>query len=140
MKKLITLLFCTVVFASAFAQSKSRDWDNRNSGQVYQDRDRDGDRDDHRYDNRTVYQRNGSYQNNTYSIQQRDAEVQRIAQQYDWRIQQVNYDRSLSRREKKNAIKQLQAEKIQRINAINAQFNNRTYNGRSSQNNGWYNR
>src|SRR5436190_1920021 len=116
MKKIITLLFCTVVFASAFAQTNHNDRDDRNrnvnpnwnsnNNQVYQ---KEYDRDDNRYNN-TVYQ------NNRTSIAQRDRQIQRITSQYDYRIQQVAYDRSLSNRQKRNAIKSLQAQKAQAIN------------------------
>jgi hypothetical protein len=132
MKKIITLCFFTALFASAFAQSKSRDWDDRNTnsnpnwnsntGKVYQN-DRNGDgRPDRQYNN----------QSNT--VAQRDMEIQRISRQYDYQIQQVNYDRSLSRRVKKNTIKSLEAQKIQQINRINTQYNNSVYNNGNNRN------
>jgi hypothetical protein len=139
MKKIATLFFFTAIFASAFAQTKNRDWDDRNtngnpnwnsnSNQVYQndrarDHDRDrGDRYDHQYGN----------QNN--SIAQRDMQIQRISQQYDYRIQQIKSDRSLSRREKRNAVNSLEAQKIQQINYVNSQYNSSVYNNGYSRNN-----
>ena len=133
MKKIITLCFFTTLFASAFAQSKNRDWDNRNTNnnpnwnsntsKVYQnDMDRNG-RPDRQYNNQSN------------SIAQRDLEIQRISRQYDYQIQQVNYDRSLSRREKKNEIKSLEAQKIQQVNRISTQNNNSVYNNRYNRNN-----
>jgi hypothetical protein len=58
-------------------------------------------------------------------------QIQRITRQYDYRIQQVSYDRSKNRRKKEHAIAQLQAEKAQAINNVYAQYrNNSTYNNR----------
>jgi hypothetical protein len=133
MKKIITLFFCTALFATSFAQSGGRNWDNRNSNNQsprnrdYQlDQDRDGIPD--KYDKNN---RNTTYQNNGYSIAQRNMQIQRITRQYDRQIQQVNYDRSLSRREKKNAIKALESQKIYEINRINAAYNSSVYNNRN---------
>ena len=61
MKKIITLLFCTAVISSAFAQTYSRDWKNRNTNADY-----------YGYSNH-----NNDYQN--------------IINQRDQRIQKVNY-------------------------------------------------
>ena len=120
MKKLITLLSCTALFASAFAQTNHRDWDDRNTNdKVYR---KDHDRDDWR-------------RNNDYSISQRNMQIQRISNRYDYQIQQVKYDRSLSRRERKHAVRALQAEKAQQINRVYSEHNNRNvYNGRRNRN------
>jgi hypothetical protein len=135
MKKIITMLFCTAVFTSAFAQTNRHDADDRNknvnttwnsnSNQRGYDKDHDRDRSDKRYNNNS----------------QRDIQVQRITQQYDYRIQQVSYNRQLNRRQKQRAIAQLQAEKEQALNRIYAQYNNRNvYNDRDNdrdRNNGY---
>ena len=127
MKKSITLFFCTALFASSFAQSRGRDWDNNNTqnrnGNYQTDRDRDGIPD--KYDN---FNNNTAYQNNNYTIAQRDMQIQRVVREYDYKIQQVNYNRSLSRREKKNTVKALEAQKINEINRINAAYNSSVYN------------
>jgi Ni/Co efflux regulator RcnB len=143
MKKIITLLFCTTVFASAFAQTNrsdrndrntnvNPDW-NSNANQVYQ-KDHDWDdksgRDDKRYNNNNTVN-----QNNRYSISQRDMQIQRISSQYDYRIRQVSYDRSLSNRQKRIAIKSLQAQKAQQIKSIYSQYNNsNVYNNSHNRN------
>jgi len=131
MKKIITLFFCTALFATSFAQSRSRDWDDNNTqnrnGNYQTDRDRDGIPD--RYDrNNTTYQSNG------YTVAQRDMQIQRVVREYDYKIQQVNYDRSMSRREKKNTIKVLESQKINEINRINAAYNNSVYNNNRKRN------
>lgn len=121
MKKIITLLFCTALFASAFAQTNRRDWDDRNTNEkVYK---KDHDRDDRRW-------------NNDYSISQRNMQIQRISNQYDYQIQQTKSNRSLSHRERKYAVKALQAEKAQQINRIYSEYNNRNvYNDNHNRNN-----
>ena len=132
MKKIITLFFCTALFATSFAQSRGRDWDNNNAqnrnGNYQNDRDRDGIPD--RYD-----RNNTTYQNNGYTVEQRDMQIQRVVREYDYKIQQVNYDRSMSRREKKNTIKALESQKINEINRINAAYNNNNvYNNNRKRN------
>jgi hypothetical protein len=141
MKKIITLLFCTAVFTSAFAQTNRHDADDRNrnvnstwnSNSNQKGYQNDHDRDDRSgvYDKR--YNNNNTvYQNNSYGSQ-RDIQIQRITSQYDYRIQQVSYDRSLNRRQKERAIAQLQAQKAQQLNSIYSQYNNRNvYNDRNN--------
>ncbi len=118
MKKIITLLFCTAVLTSAFAQSDDRDRDGRS------------DRYNGGYNN-TVYQNNSNY------ISQRDMQIQRISNQYDYKIQHVSYDRSLSRREKRRTIRDLQDQKTMEINCIYSQYNNsNVYNNEYDRNSG----
>ncbi len=119
MKKLITLLFSTALLSSAFAQSNHRDgWDN------------DDHRGNGRYDNnRTVSQ------NSRYSITQRDRMIQRINREYDFKIQQVSHNNYMSRREKKRAIKSLEAQKREQIKRVYSEYNNRyVYNGKNGRN------
>jgi hypothetical protein len=151
MKKIITVLFCTAVFTSAFAQTNRHDADDRNknvnptwnsnNNQKGYDNDHDRDNRSGAYDKR--YNNNNGYQNNNYNSQ-RNIQIQRITQQYDYRIQQVSYNRSLNRRQKERAIAQLQAEKAQALNSIYTQNNNRNvYNDRDNgynNNNGNYRR
>lgn len=112
MKKILTLLFCTALISSAFAQRNNHDDWKRNN-------------------NRNVYQ------NTRYPVAQRDQQIQRVSREYDYKIQQVNYNRYMSRREKKRAIRSLQAEKAQRINRIYAESNSRyVYNNNRRGDNG----
>jgi|GEM_PF-2015437 len=145
MKKLFTLLFCTAVLTSAFAQTNrhdaddrnrnnNTDWNTNNNQQVYQ---KDHDRDDKsgEYDRRYNNNNNSVNQNNNYRISQRDMQIQRITSQYDYRIQQVIYDRSLNRRQKEYTIRSLQAQKAQQINSIYSQYNTNAYNNGNYRNN-----
>ena len=120
MKKIITLLFCTAVLSSAFAQKNNRDdWKNNNNNRN-EDQYNNNHHDDWKRDNgHTVYQ------NTRYSVAQRDQVIQRISREYDFKMQQVSYDRYMSRREKKRAIKTLQAQKTEQIRRVYAEYNNR---------------
>ncbi len=119
MKKFITLLFCSALFSSAFAQSNN----HRNDWKY------DNNRDNNNYDNRrdewNNHHNNTAYHNNRYSTEQRDQLIQRVSREYDYRIQQISYDRYLNRREKRHAIKSLQAQKAEQINRIYTEYNNR---------------
>ena len=166
MKKIITMLFSTALFTSAFAQTNHHDADDRNknvndtwnSNTNHRGYDKDHDRDDRTgvYDKRNNgntyqnYPNNNGYQNNNYSAQ-REMQMQRISQQYDYRIQQISSDWSMNRRQKQRAIAQLQAEKAQALNSMYSQYNNRNVNNdrdndrdrnnsynRSNGNNGYY--
>lgn len=145
MKKIITILFCSAVFTSAFAQTNRHDADDRNrnvntnwnSNSNQKSYDNDHDRDNRHGVNDNRYGNNNSYQNNNYSSQ-RDIQIQRITSQYNYRIQQISNDRSLNRRQKERVIAQLQAQKAQQLNGIYAQYNNgNVYNNRDNDN---YNR
>jgi hypothetical protein len=155
MKKIITILFCSAVFTSAFAQTNRHDDRNVNNNPVWnsnadqKDHDRNDDKDNQK-NNNTVYQNNNNvhrdmdrdndnrrynnnnsvYQNNSYNNSSREMQIQRINQQFDYRIQQVSYDRSLNRRQKERAIQMLQAQKAQQINSIYSQYNNGYNNNR----------
>lgn len=135
MKKIITLLFCTALLSSAFAQNNHHD---------------DWNHDNDRHGNRRHNNNHNVYQNNKYNTAQRDQLIQRINTQYDYKIQQVSIDRYMNRREKRRAIKSLQAQKEERINRIYSEYNNRhvytgkrnhddKHNGRDN-GNGHYNR
>jgi hypothetical protein len=119
MKKIFTLLFCTAIISSAFAQDDHRDWNNRNN--TY--RDRDEYRQHHEYGhNRRSFSINFFvYQNNRYRFGQRDELIARISSNYDYQVQQVINDWSLSPREKRYGIRSLQAQKAREINNIYAQ-------------------
>jgi hypothetical protein len=122
MKKIITMLFCTAVFSAAFSQSNHPEYNNTNNNPYWNSNgnqkgyQRDHDRDDDRRNNNVVYQNSNS------SNRQRDIQVQRISQQFDSRIQQVMYNRSLNPRQKQYAIQELQAQKAREINGINSQY------------------
>jgi len=64
------------------------------------------------------------YQNNRYRFEQRDELIARVSANYDYQIQQVINDWSLSPREKRCSIRDLEAQKAQEINNIYAQCGN----------------
>ena len=110
MKKIITLLFCTAVLTSAFAQTNNRHWNKQYNNNVYQKGNR---------------------------ISERNIQIQRVITHYNYKIQQVSYDRSLSRRERKRLIKNLEAQKNWEISRINSGYNNgNVYNDGFNRNRG----
>lgn len=121
MKKIFTLLFCTAIISSAFAQDDHRDWNNRNN--TYRDHDEYSQHHDydHDRDRRGFHINFFVYQNNRYRFGQRDELIARISSNYDYQVQQVINDWSLSPREKRYGIRSLQAQKAQEINNIYAQ-------------------
>lgn len=124
MKKIFTLLFCTAILSSAFAQYDRHDRNDQDN--FYRDHDeyrehRDRDQDRERRDFGSTY---FVYQNNRYQFGQREALVQRVSYSYDYRVQQVINDWSLRPREKRYAIRNLRYQQAQEIANINAQYNN----------------
>jgi hypothetical protein len=129
MKKIITLMFCTALVTSVFAQPGHRNWDDSYSKRVYKnDNDKD-ERNDRKYDNNNTVYKNGRY--NAY---QKNRLIEKVNREYNFKIQQVNHDRSLSRREKKRIVKSLQAQRVYEIKRINAGYNNTVYNNRNNRN------
>ena len=70
MKKIITFLFCTAVVSSAFSQTNSCNWKNKNINVEYY-----GNSNDHT---------NYGYRN---IINQRDLEIQKVNDQNNWQVQ-----------------------------------------------------
>ena len=128
MKKVFALVFALGAMTAVFAQggydhrNESRDvilGQNRN---VY-DNDRDHDRDD-RYNN------NRGYNNGYYSTRDRDAQVDRIRREYNWKIESVERDRYMRRGERKRQIRYLENERDARIRQVMESYryqNNRNY-------------
>jgi hypothetical protein len=114
MKKVFTLLFALGAMTAVFAQ---RGYDRREEsrdvilGQP----------------NRSVYDnpRNDGY----YSTRERDADIQRIAREYNWRIESVQHDRYLRRSEKKRQVRSLEMERDARIREVVQRYerHNRNY-------------
>jgi hypothetical protein len=121
MKKIFTLLFCTALISSAFAQDGRHDWNDRDRG--YHDRDEYNRRHDydHDRDRGRFHISFFVYQNNRYRYDERDQLIARISSNYDYQIQQVINDWSLSPREKRCEVGNLQIQKAQEINNIYAQ-------------------
>ena len=121
MKKIFTLLFCTAILSSAFAQDDGHGWNDRNRfyhnhGEYNRHRDFDRDHDGGRFHISFFV-----YQNNRYHYNEKDQLIARISSSYDYQIQQVINDWSLSPREKRYEVGNLQAQKAHEINNIYAQ-------------------
>jgi hypothetical protein len=118
MKKVFALVFALGAMTAVFAQrgndrrDESRDvilgQPNRN---IY---------DDHR--------NNNGY----YSIRERDAQIERINREYNWRIESVKHDRYLRKAERKRQIRILENERDARIREAMERYN--YYNNRSYRN------
>jgi hypothetical protein len=126
MKKIFTFLFSTLLVSSVFAQS-GHDRNERKtivvSFNISNDHERgfrsnenmDGRIGNYdRWHNQATYNENLAYQ--------RDQEIQKINNQYNFQVQQVINNCSLNRWEKKNAISNLQAQRDQQIVDINCRF------------------
>ena len=142
MKKIFTLLFCTALISSAFAQEDLHHWRNRNNnfdnrGNEYNHRDgRDWNNGYNNHDN-IQYRRDDNdhnrsgfhvnfivYRNDQYRLDQRDQLIAQISSGYDYQVQQVINNCELSPRDKRYEIEDLQAQKAQAINNIYAQCGN----------------
>jgi hypothetical protein len=117
MKKVFALVFALGAMTAVFAQGG---YDHRNEsrdvilGQQ----------------NRTVYDNDRGYNNGYYNTRDRDAQIDRIRREYDWRIEAVQRDRYLRRSEKKRQIRFLEDEREARIREVinsNRYNNNRNY-------------
>lgn len=129
MKKIITLLLCTGVFASTFAQTSSEESRRiilgRKSGgstsgtgtQSTDPRDVILGRDDRRVeDSRGTRYPSGS----------REEQINQVNREYDYKIQSIRNNPSLSEAEKERMIRQLNADRTRRIREINGRSQNRT--------------
>jgi len=88
--------------------------------------------------NRNVYNNDRGYNDDYYSIQERDAQIQRIRREYNWRIESVQHDRYLRKAEKKRQVRFLENEREARIREVMQRYNNRNdrgYNNRANRNN-----
>jgi hypothetical protein len=112
MKKIFTLVFALGAATAIFAQGGHGRNESRDVILGQQ--------------NRTVYN-NPRSNNDYYSIQDRDAQIQRINREYDWRIQSIERDRYLRKAEKKRQIRALQNERDARIIEIRRSYDNRAY-------------
>ena len=137
MKKLFTLLLAVGFLTAINAQTGSRDnRDNRNSqqnGQWGNDNRNDVGINNGRYDNNSQYDNNfGSYNGN---IKMQIAQVNR---KYDFKIQQVKYDRFMRRSEKMRMIRSLEAQRQQEIRMLNARNNKKGQHDRGYDSNHRY--
>lgn len=137
MKKILTLLFAISIVAMAEAQHGTRDNrqnDYRTDQRNYDDR--------YGYDN--DYRYNDRY--NTTTSNSRFAAERRLKEQladlnhhYDHRIQELNYNRFMSRNQKHNQIHLLEEQRQRDINRLyiqlNQRYGNSNYNDRNTRSN-----
>ncbi len=119
MKKLLTLLFLTGVFATSFAQYNQRgNQGNRYDGQyATADNGRYSNRNDQRsYDGR-----------NAYSERERRAQLDRINSYYNYKIMSIQNDRYMKRHQKKVAIRNIERERNRQIQMLNSSFRNKSW-------------
>jgi hypothetical protein len=114
MKKVFAVLLILGAATSGFAQ--------------YSNRDRSRDIILGQGNNKTIYNNNNRYDNN--STWERDRQIQSINREYDVRIQQVKWDRYLKNSAKRRQIRSLEAERDQKIRWVNERFY--TYNNRNN--------
>jgi len=113
MKKLFTLLFASLVVSAVSAQSGRNDSYGKSRQQPP-----------------VVSNSHGSYSNSRDSydrIRDRDAQVLDIRREYDRRIMDVKYRRSLNNRQKNKMIASLEKERAERIEQVYRRFQERNY-------------
>lgn len=79
--------------------------------------------------NRNVYNNDRGHNNGYYSIQERDAQIQRIRREYNRKIESVQHDRYLRKAEKKRQVRFLENERDARIREVMQNYNNRNQRG-----------
>ena len=128
MKKVFALVFALGAMTAVFAQgghdhrNESRDVILGQNRTVY-----DNDRD---YDHDRRYNHDRDYNNGYYGARDRDARIDRIRREYDWRIQSIQADRYLRRGEKRRQVRSLEIERDARIRQVRDSYryqNNRNY-------------
>jgi len=117
MKKVFALVLALGAMTAVFAQ---RGYDRREGA-------RDvilGQRNGNIYDGH----RNDGY----YSIRERDADIQRIRRDYNWKIESVQHNRYLRKAEKRRQIRFLENERDARIRQVIERYNYSNRNYRSN--------
>ena len=114
MKKIFTVLFSVGFFATSFAQTGHRDNNNRNDQHVTAKSNDDYKKfDNHRDD---IY---------NFSAKERDREIAKINNDFNFKIKSIKGNYRLKRSQKKMWIQKIQSEKAQQIQAVNAKFNSK---------------
>jgi hypothetical protein len=78
---------------------------------------------------RNVYDNDRGYNNRSFTIRERDAQIQRINREYNRRIESVKHDRYLRKAERKRQVRFLENERDARIREVMERYNyqNRNY-------------
>jgi hypothetical protein len=133
MKKIITLLFSLGAFTISFAQydhqgnNDDKNYRTENKRDDQYARSSNGDR----YYDRDDRDRRHFDKGNYNSAKARDFQVEKINRDFNFRIQAIQSDRYLRRREKKAAIRNAEIERSRQIQMVNERFhydNNRNWN------------
>jgi hypothetical protein len=80
-----------------------------------------------------VYNNNRGYNNGYYGVRDRDEEIRRINNEYNWKIESVRHDRYLRKAEKRRQIRFLENERDARIREVANRYgyyNDRNRRGR----------
>jgi len=75
------------------------------------------------YDNNTRNNRYESRNDSYYSTRERDAQIERIKREYDWKIRNVYNDRYLRNSAKKRKVRMLEDERNDRIREVMMRYN-----------------
>ena len=78
---------------------------------------------------RTVYDNDRRNDNGYYSTRERDARIERIYREYNWKIEKVRESRQLRNAEKKRRIRSLQNERDEKIRYIRERYSDRNSRG-----------
>ena len=129
MKKIFTLLFVVGTFTMAQAQPGSRDTRQADPRYNQPTDQRDVNRG---YDNGNgvvvdinAYDRDGRYNNNSSFNRERDMQIARINQAYDFKVQKVMRNYFMSRFEKQRQLRFLQEQRQREISMVYARFSDR---------------
>ncbi len=108
MKKIFTLLFFVGAFATSFAQ-KGYD---RND-QYAENKSKDNFK---KYGNHNIY---------FFSAKEKDQQIDKIRQDFNYKIKTIKNSPFIGRSKKKDVIKKLKIEKAMQIQAVNAKFSSK---------------
>jgi hypothetical protein len=118
MKKFITLLFSLGAFATSFAQYNHQQ-NNDDKNYRRDDQYANSSNDNPNYGKEWRHFNHG----NIFSAKERDFQIEKINQDFVFRIKVIQHDRFLRHREKKAAIRNAEIERSRQIQLVNERFN-----------------
>ena len=130
MKKILTLLFAVGAFTVAQAQgSRSYPDDRYGRDVILGDQNSRNDRDDRDYRTNRTYENNSRY-SYSFSVRERDKQIDRINRDYEKRIRQVERDRYLRSYEKSAQLRRLEEQRRREVSQVWERFRS-SYNQHS---------
>ena len=122
MKKVFTIIlaFAAITSASAQWQSKNDDRNRRDDDYVYNK--------NHKYeknDGRGIFKDKRNEENSSYSVRERDAEINRINREYAARINRIENASYLKKGERNKQIRRLEQERKEEIRIVYSRYENR---------------